>query len=115
MANKRKSFGNTDLNMDSGLDELFSSDNKQKTEEPKEQKLRTFASIRDFFKNDKEIKQYSYYLPPELQNKLKAKAIEDDKSVSDVIRSLVMEHFLTDEDIKDAYERGYERRNPQDK
>ncbi|MEJ6401213.1 hypothetical protein [Nicoliella lavandulae] len=111
MTNKRKSFGNENLSMDSDLDQLFKNKDPKESKEPKEHKLRSFSSIKDYYLKTKDYKQYTIYLPPEIQSKLKSKAIEDDESVSDVIKELVINHYLSDKDIKDAYDRGYNRRN----
>lgn len=120
MTSKRPSISDKNINFDKDYDTLFSSkptdkkdDGKDKTEE-KEVRLRGIDRIRNYYKKNKRIKQFSIYLPDEIQKKIKAKASEDDKSVSDIIREVMMDNYLSEDDIRNAYNKAYDKRHPEE-
>ncbi|MBS0978890.1 hypothetical protein JK187_11895 [Levilactobacillus brevis] len=76
-----------------------------------EPRLQQFDKIRDYYKNDKSQKQYSIYLPEAIQKMIKRHAILEDKSFSQVAKELFLDHYLTNSEIKSAYNDDYDKRN----
>lgn len=76
-----------------------------------EPRLQQFEKIRDYYKNDKSQKQYSIYLPESIQKMIKRHAILEDKSFSQVAKELFLDHYLSNSEIKSAYNDDYDRRN----
>ncbi|GLB47417.1 hypothetical protein WR164_13960 [Philodulcilactobacillus myokoensis] len=118
MANKnRQSILSKNNNYSKDLDTLFKSETVKKqpkskaNQKPKETRLTRFSKIKDFYLKSNSKKQFSIYLPEELQKQMKAKSVADGMSISDVIKRLILDHYLTDAEIKDAYNRGYDKRN----
>lgn len=84
---------------------------KDKPEKPTEVRLQQFDKIRDFYRDSKVQKQYSVYLPEEIQKMIKRHAILEDKTFSQVTKELFLDHYLTDAEIKAAYNEDYDKRN----
>ena len=59
----------------------------------------------------KKQKQYSIYLPTEIQKALKQKATLEDKSISELLIKEIINNILSKEDIMSAYRLGFEKRN----
>lgn len=78
---------------------------------PTEVRLQQFEKIRDYYKEDRTQKQYSVYLPESIQKMIKRHAILEDKSFSQVAKELFLDHYLTDSEIKAAYNEDYDKRN----
>lgn len=74
-------------------------------------KINKFDKIKGFYRSSEGGKQFSYYLPTELQKQLKKHATMEDKSISKVLEDLLLDHYLTDQEIKQAYNEGYDKRN----
>ena len=86
-------------------------DKKSKPERPTEVRLQQFDKIRDFYKDSKSQKQYSVYLPEAIQKMIKRHVILEDKTFSQVAKELFLDHYLTDAEIKAAYNEDYDKRN----
>ncbi|WP_249214920.1 hypothetical protein [Lactiplantibacillus plantarum] len=82
-----------------------------KREKPTEVRLQQFEKIRDYYKKNKTQKQYSVYLPDSIQKMIKRHAILEDKSFSQVAKELFLDYYLTDSEIKAAYNEDYDKRN----
>lgn len=94
------------------VDDLFSStdNNKEKisktTKIEKEPELIRFEDIRKYYIDYPEKgKQFTGYLPEELIRKLKSKVSEDDTTIKDLIRNLLVEHVFSDKELKEAYQK----------
>lgn len=77
-------------------------------EEPKEKKLRNINEIKAFYDDYVGGKQVSIYLPEELHAIVKAKASKDNSSMKNVIKHLVIYNLLTDEEVREAYNKRFE-------
>ncbi|MCK6240571.1 hypothetical protein LTA00_13375 [Lactiplantibacillus plantarum] len=115
MANRKRKPINIDSNQEGEkFDTLFSSKEtpiKNISPEQEEVRLQQFDKIRNFFKRDKRQKQYSVYLPESIQKMIKRHAILEDKSFSQVTKELFLDHYLTDSEIKAAYNEDYDKRH----
>ncbi|MCF6515533.1 hypothetical protein GSH19_05120 [Lactobacillus sp. S2-2] len=119
MANKRPSINDKKVNsIGSDLDTLFGNTNNGNVNEEtsnednnQEQRLRKIENIMDYYDRESSTKQFSIYLPEEIQKKVKTKALEDDKTVSNVVADLIFKNYLTEEEIRSAYNKAYDQRN----
>lgn len=74
-------------------------------EDPTEKELTRFEDIRNYYEAYTGGKQSTFYLPEELLRKLKAKLSEEDISITDKIKSLLLNYYFEDKELKDAYQK----------
>lgn len=124
---KRQSISETAVqNMSGDVDTLFhhepsSTQNPATTEnktsgdvvgkDTSDSRLVKIDAIKKFFKKPQNTKQYSVYLPEALQKRIKKQAIIEERSLSDVMTDLFMEHYLSNEEIKEAYNEYYDQKH----
>lgn len=85
-----------------GINELPENDIK---EDPMEKELTRFEDIRKYYESYTGGKQSTFYLPEELLRKLKAKLSEEDISITDKIKSLLLTYYFEDKELKDSYQK----------
>lgn len=68
-----------------------------------EQLLTRFEDIRKYYEELSGGKQSTFYLPEELLQKLKSKVVEDETTITDLFKMLLLEHYFSDRELKDAY------------
>lgn len=68
-----------------------------------EQLLSRFEDIRKYYEESSGGKQSTFYLPEELLQKLKSKVVEDETTITDLFKMLLLEHYFSDRELKDAY------------
>lgn len=76
-----------------------------KKEEVTEKELSRFEDIRNYYESYSGGKQSTFYLPEELLRKLKAKLSEEDITITEKIKSLLLEYYFEDKELKDAYQK----------
>ncbi|PZL77494.1 hypothetical protein CI088_01455 [Enterococcus plantarum] len=74
-------------------------------EDPAEKELTRFEDIRNYYEAYTGGKQSTFYLPEELLRKLKAKLSEEDMSITDKIKSLLLTYYFEDKELKDSYQK----------
>ncbi|MBT9670580.1 hypothetical protein GPK34_00815 [Secundilactobacillus kimchicus] len=134
MAKKRVPINSKDTDLTPTLDTLFGNEkvesqpdkdkegSEKETASPnngkkehkayEEERMRTYADVREYYKKYAGGKQYSIYLPVELQKKLKLKAAEEDINLSQLMLRLIVDHGLSDVELKSAYDKAFEKRHP---
>ncbi|WP_054680636.1 hypothetical protein [Lacticaseibacillus sharpeae] len=75
-----------------------------KVDSTSEEHFARFEDIKKYYRTTSGSKQVKVYMPSEIQRTLKSKAASQDKSLTQFIMQLVLEHGLTDREIKDAYD-----------
>ncbi|WP_054665577.1 MULTISPECIES: hypothetical protein [Lacticaseibacillus] len=118
MATKRKSLKDNPMVVGNGIpDTLFGkpatgvaapAPEKAAAVEEKDEKqvkLTRFEDIRAFYASTKGTKQVKVYMPAEIQSAIKAKAAQQGQSMTEFVLHLILEHALTDREIKDAYDK----------
>lgn len=117
---KRQSIKTKDTNMSKELDTLFRKEALQDTDnhptkvdqatDDKEPRIRGAEKMRDYYSKLTGGEQYTIYLPEELQDIIKIKALYKKMSVSALYKQMLLD-VLSDDDIRQAYNNGYDRRN----
>ena len=79
-------------------------DKKTKNAVPEPRPTR-FDDIRNYYKDSPRGKQLKVYVPADLQSAVKAKAAQNDKSMSEFLIGLIVDHALSDRELKDAYDK----------
>lgn len=118
---KRQSIKTKDTNMSKELDSLFRKEDLQDTTnepaqnkkdiEDKEPRIRGVEKIKDYYAKSTGGEQYTIYLPEELQDLIKIKALYGKMSVSAWYKKMLLDNVFSDDDIRQAYNNGYDRRN----
>jgi hypothetical protein len=50
-----------------------------------------------------QLKQGSFYLNADLMKLLRTKSVQDDLSIAEVVRKLLLKHYFTEEELKELY------------
>lgn len=104
---KRQSISSKKRASTGDIDTLFSqTDNNSsgvENQEPTKPILRNIADIKEFYFKTKGGKQLSTYLPNEIHKAVKAKAARQETSISEIYKNFVLNDYLTDEEIREAY------------
>lgn len=108
-----KTINNNEEDIDSLFKPKIKNEDKLEKNINKEKELHHFEPIKNYYLNHefKKQKQYSIYLPTEIQKALKQKATLEDKSISELLIKEIINNILSKEDIMSAYRRGFEERN----
>lgn len=104
---KRVSIKDKNIAKTNDIDTLFPTSNPQTSDQNGTKKkinvLRKIEDIISYYKNFKGGKQVSIYLPEEIHRMVKMKAAQDDRNMKDVMKDLILDNYLTESEIKEAY------------
>lgn len=109
-----KTISRTESDMDTLFGNTMKNNNMDQNDiNTKEKELNHYNPIKDYYENHEFEKsnQYSIYLPKEIQQELKQKAVLNSKSISDLLMNAIANEILTKDELINAYRRGYKERN----
>lgn len=72
-------------------------------ENAKERKQASFEEIKAYFEENAIGKQGSFYLNDPLMKLLRQKVVADETSIAVLVRKLLIEHYFTEEELKNIY------------
>lgn len=121
---KRKSIKDKNIKMEKELDTLFRVNNEDETKvaaeeekkpaakkEEKENRLRNHSKIKEYYLDIDGGTQYTIYLPAELHNAIKLKAISAEMSISSFLKKIIVTEILNEDELKNSYNKAYDKRN----
>lgn len=76
----------------------------QNIEEAKQKKNASYDEIKDYFQENGIGKQGTFYLSPELMKLFRTKVTMEDTKIAEVIRSLLIEHYFTEDELRGIFE-----------
>ena len=86
--------------------EIESNDQKalfKNIEIEKNKKNATKEEVIEYFQKNAIGKQGSFYLNADLMKLLRTKSVQDDLSIAEVVRKLLLKHYFTEEELKELY------------
>ena len=86
--------------------EIESNDQKalfKNIEIEKNKKNATNEEVIEYFQKNAIGKQGSFYLNADLMKLLRTKSVQDDLSIAEVVRKLLLKHYFTEEELKELY------------
>ena len=69
----------------------------------KNKKNATKEEVIEYFQKNAIGKQGSFYLNADLMKLLRTKSVQDDLSIAEVVRKLLLKHYFTEEELKELY------------
>lgn len=72
-------------------------------EETKKRKTASIDEIKEYFLESKSTKQGTFYLEGNLLKALRAKTFLEETSMATVIKELLIEHYFTEDELREAY------------
>lgn len=106
MAKKRVSIKDKKIPTTTEIDTLFPTGSNTPENDKSDKKVPSLRKIDDivsYYKDYKGGKQVSIYLPEEIHRKVKAKAVQEGTNMKDAIKAVVLDNYLTESEIKEAY------------
>lgn len=85
--------------------EIESNDQKAlfKNIEIEKNKKNATKEVIEYFQKNAIGKQGSFYLNADLMKLLRTKSVQDDLSIAEVVRKLLLKHYFTEEELKELY------------
>ena len=86
--------------------EIESNDQKalfKNLEIEKNKRNATKKDVIEYFQKNAIGKQGSFYLNADLMKLLRTKSVQDDLSIAEVVRKLLLKHYFTEEELKELY------------
>ncbi|MBO0474894.1 hypothetical protein JZO86_14420 [Enterococcus ureasiticus] len=106
MAKKRISIKDKKIPQTSDIDTLFPTGSVTPEDSKPDKKVPALKKMEDiisYYKDYKGGKQVSIYLPEEIHRKVKSKAVQEGSNMKDAIKAVVLDNYLTESEIKEAY------------